>query len=606
MKKIMLYSLLILSCFCLLTGCKKEEKQETISADLSKTYEDTRIETNKKDKSDFILTTKSGKISLFDINGSLLDELVISNSEKSDFIYCEDLGDVFSKNLLNQTEFNCIFYAVDKSSGKLYIIKNYDNKLKIVKEKSLKESKDIQEIKAFNGMIYYLVKGNGKSANKFTIAKKDTEKLDGIIDYSVQIPVERRGKTYSYIYVENLTDIYLEEMDFSKILDNNDLSNMNLIDIKRSCFRIPYNIDDWDITNNIIIFYSNNVYGFYDMQKDILSANYGLDTTIFSQYIPGKDSCIYSLNQLGDNSEKTILLKMDSEDLSILKTIEFEGVLPLDAYIDTNNNILYIIYKEDNLKTYGKLKIVDLISFKEINSISFDFVPTKVVGHNGYYYVMNEFEDYFALGENTTKDFSKYKKYIGNENAFNIFICRNTRKDNFLYDSNGRYINEEGKLLDYKGNLINENKQKVNRFGQILDDYGRAINGNGELIDKYGNIVDENGVIIKYVIQSDGYCRSSNGKIVDETGKAMIRQEDGTYKKDEEQIPDIQWHYDENGNVIINADYLEKYPDAKSWLKEDGSYIKGSYNSNTNSEEIEENADKSQIDKVIEKIQFWK
>ena len=111
----------------------------------------------------------------------------------------------------------------------------------------------------------------------------------------------------------------------------------------------------------------------------------------------------------------------------------------------------------------------------------------------------------------------------------------------------------------------------------------------GELVDKYNNIIDENGVIIKYTIQKDGYCRSATGKIVDETGKAMIQLEDGTYIVDEEVIPELEWHYDENGEIVINADFLEKYPDAKSWIAKDGTYTPGvSVKTETNETEKQE------------------
>lgn len=572
-KKHLIFLLLIFA--SLLAGCSKHKE---IEVDLTKVYKDNRVLKPSVDDSDFILTTKNGLMILFDMTGKTLDELQLKSSSKSNFIYCEDSGDIFSKNILNIDKFNSIFYAVDKSTGRLYVIKNYDNKLKVIEEKSLKESKNIEEIKAYNGMFYYLVKGDNIKANKYTIAKNNAEQMNGIINYSAEVPVERRSRTYSYIYLENLFKVYLEGMGLKKTLNNADISNMNLVDLKRDTFKIPYNIDNWTITNNEIIYYAEDVYGSYNMKKNVLVANYGLNSTVGSFYIPGRYSEIISINQMGEHSNKTILLKTDPDDLSVGKALEYEGSQPLCTYIDKINNLLFIGYKEDNLSTFGKMKIINLSTNKEIQSLALDFVPTQIKGHNGYYYIMNEYEDYFVVGAIGNKNYSTYKKYLGKENATDILLCNNLKKDYFLYDANGRYINEEGHLLDYRGNLINENSQKVNRYGQILDDFGRAINSNGELIDKYGNVIDENGVIITYKKQSDGYYRNSFGTIVDETGKPMKRKEDGTYVKDEEEIPDIKWHYDENGEVVIDADYLEKYPDAESWLKEDGTYIKGKSN----------------------------
>lgn len=559
-----------------LTGCNK--KKQPIEADLSKIYKDNRELKPNSDDSDFILTTKSGLIALFDVNGNVLDELQIENSKKSDFIYCEDSGDIFSKNILDKNKFNVIFYALDKSSGKLYLIKNSNNKLKVFEEKSLKGSKNILEIKAYNGLFFYLVKDSNISANKYTIAKNKAEEMNGIIDYSADVPVERRGKTYSYIYLENLSKAFLKGMEIDKDLTDADISNMNLVDLKKDTFKIPFNINSWTVTNKEIVYYAEDIYGSYDMERNILSANYGLNSTIGSFYINGRYSQIYSINQMGKHSNKTILLKTNPDDLSIEKALEYEGVQPTCTYIDKINYLLFIGYKEDNLSTFGKMKVINLVTNKEVQTLSLKFVPTSIKGHNGYYYIMNEFEDYFIVGTVGSKDYSTYKKYLGKENTSDLLLSNNLKKDYFVYDANGRYIDEEGKLLDYRGNLINEYSQKVNRYGQLLDDYGRAINSIGELVDKYGNIIDENGIIIKYTMQTDGYYRSSNGTIVDDTGKAMIRQEDGSYIKDKEKIPDIEWHYDENGKIVINADYLEKYPDAKSWIKEDGSYIKGKSN----------------------------
>ena len=270
-------------------------------------------------------------------------------------------------------------------------------------------------------------------------------------------------------------------------------------------------------------------------------------------------------------------------------------------------NVLYIIYKLDNKATYGKLKIYDLNKNKEINNITFDFVPTDVKGHNGMYYVMNSYESFMVYGENSSKKYEQMSKYVKDVNASSLLLCNIYKKDYFTYDKQGRYIDDDGHLLDYRGNIINVKNQKINKYGQVLDNYGRAINANGELVDRYNNIIDENGVIIKYTQQSDGYYRSSKGVIVDETGKAMIRQEDGTYIKDVEEIPSLEWHYDENGNIVINQDYLDKYPDAASWIDKDtGKITKGQYVDTTNADEKESKADDSTVERLIDKLIFWK
>lgn len=602
MQKNIIKGFMILLLALTLTGCSS--KKEPIEVDLNKTYSDNRDLKVEIDESGYVLTNPKGYMVLYSNSGEKLDELQLENSSKSDFIYCEDSGDIFSKNLLKENKFNCVFYAVDKANGRLYIVKNEKNKLKLIEDKNLKENKDIDSIKAYNGMFYYCVKGNSKVANNYTVAKTDSSELSGLINSRVDVPIMRRGKTYTYIYVENFTSYYLDAMNFTDKLDNSDISNMNLLDTKKDTFKIPYNVNEWTVTNNEIIFNADGVFGKYDMVRNILEANYGTEDSKGLFYLPGRYSKIISVNQMGENSQKTFIFYNNVDTMENLKVLEIEGKEPTDAYVDSLNDILYIVYKEDSLSTYGKLKVINLETAKEIQTITFDFVPTHVRAMNGKYFVFNEYEDFYIYGFIGESEYEETSKYINEYNANDLLICKTLRKDDFKYDANGRYITEEGKLLDYRGNLINEYSQKVNRYGQLLDDYGRAINNNGELIDKYGNIIDENGVIIKYTIQKDGYCRSSSGKIVDETGKAMIEQEDGTYVVDKEEIPELEWHYDENGEVVINADYLEKYPDAKSWIDETGSYTPGvSIKKETNeSEKIEVQENKSLLRKFTDKI----
>lgn len=585
-----------------LSGCGKKDP---IEADLSKTYTDTRELKVEVNESGFVLTNPTGYLALYSNAGEKLDELQLETSNKSDFIYCEDSGDIFSKNILNIDSFNCMFYAVDRGNGRVYLIKNEKNKLKLVDDKSLKESKDIEEIKAYNGMFYYMVKGNSsKIANNYTVAKSDSNEISGLINDNVDVPVMRRGKTYTYIYVENFSSYYLDALNLSNKLDSADISNMNLVTAKKDTFKIPYDIEDWTITNNEILFYAKNVFGKYDMLKNILEANYGPTHAAGMFYIPGRYSRLVSVNQLGDNARKTFLFVNDIDTMENEDTIEISEDMPIASYMDSLNNVLYIVCKEDSLSTYGKLKIINMTTKKEYQTITFDFVPTSVAAQNGKWFVFNEYEDFYATAFMGDSEYEKVPKVINGSNVRQILMCRTLRKDYFTYDANGRYVAEDGKLLDYRGNYINEYSQKINKYGQILDAYGRAVNSKGELVDKYNNIIDENGVIIQYTMQKDGYYRSATGKIVDETGKAMIQQEDGTYIKDVEEIPPLEWHYDENGQPVINADYLEKYPDARSWIDKEGNITYGvtvkEETNETEKQEIQEN--KSIFRKLTDKL----
>ena len=601
-KKAIFLALGLLSLSLVFTGCKKENEN---GADMSKTYEDDREIVSSAKDSDFVLTTKTGVMQLYDKNGKVLDTLALSNSSKSDFIYCEDEGEIFSQSLLSKDEFSCILYGVDKTDGKLYIVLNSGNKLKVVDTINLKASTKIESIKSYNGIFYYLVKGNGISSKDFTVSKTTNTK-DGVIDYLKQVGVQRRGKTYSYIYVQNLSQTYLKSLKLDSKLDDNDKSNLNLPDIKKETIMIPFDVDSWTVTNNSVLYCDKDTYGSYDLNTNILTACYGTDSSVDMEYRPGRYSNAFALNLMGEHASKSVVLQIDVDTLDVEKAIELNEEQPIDMYYDNTTNCLFIIYKTDNKSTYGKLKIYDLTTYIEVNNITFDFVPTNVRGHNGYYYVMNEFESFMVIGENGKSEYTTINKYIKETNTSDLLLCNIFKKDYFTYDGQGRYISDDGYLLDYRGNIVNANNQKTNRYGQILDNYGRAINGMGELVDKYGNIIDENGVIIKYTQQADGYYRSGNGTIIDETGKRMIKQEDGTYIKDVEEIPDLEWHYDEEGNVVIDADYLEKYPDAASWIGSDGKVTKGSYVPTTNGDEIEETADDTVLDTVGKKLKFWK
>ena len=605
MKKIF-YMTFFLIALLTLSACSNDGK---VKVDTSKVYEDERkIEIKTNTSSDFILATSKGILQLYDVKGKVLDTLNLGGSKKSEFIYCEDSGEIYSRNILDVNAFNSIFYAVDKADGKLYVIQNSGGKLKKVETKSLKASKDIVEIQAYNGVFFYLVKGNGIKANEFTVNKLSN--VSGLVNFMKEVGVARRGKTYSFIYVENLSAEYIKHMDLDKKLKTEDISNLNLTAMKKECIRIPYDIDSWAVTNNSVVYFAEGIYGDYNLDTNILTACYGTDSSIQSIYRPGRYSNVFALNQMGNNSEKNLLIQVDTDDLSIGKVVEFKEEIPLDMYIDNNNNLAYIIYKLNNQETYGKLRIYNLSNWKEINNITFDFVPTEVKGHNGYYYVMNKYEDFLVYGLNGEKTYNKISKYINDDsNANTLLMCNVFRKDYFLYDANGRYIDENANLLDYRGNLVNGSLQKVNRYGQLLDAYGRALNANGELVDRYGNIVDENGKIIQYTKQPDGYYRSANGTIVDKTGKAMIQLENGTYVEDVEEIPELEWHYDENGKIIINADYLAKYPDAASWIDfNTGKVTKGEYVEENpgEAEQIEIQADKTTLDKFIDFVVFWK
>ena len=130
-------------------------------------------------------------------------------------------------------------------------------------------------------------------------------------------------------------------------------------------------------------------------------------------------------------------------------------------------------------------------------------------------------------------------------------------------------MNADGIEMLRDGTLVNKDGERVNRYMQQVNIHGHAINDKGELIDRYNNVIDENGNIIKYVLGKDGFYRNSNGVYVNAVGTPLVQNEEGEWIDPDIEIDEpITGHYDENGNFIIDADYLERHPNAYEKLEQ--------------------------------------
>lgn len=519
---------------------------------------------------DYILTSKQGSIVLCNLAGEIIDRLDLEGSKKSDFLYAIDQGQTFAKSLQNAYIPN-ILYAADKSNGRLYIIKVTDKKLEKIETKSLKE-KGFTKIYGYNGILFYSVNEKGKLfAKKPTILKPEKEKNSGVADFYQTIVVNKDRPLTTYIYVENYSDIYFKETGINNMIESSEKSLLAKTKINKETFEIPCLADDWVANEKYVYFFYKGYMGQLYLEDNKVGLYYGGDTTKKSIYWGGRFKKVLSLNNFGgDNSEKSLLFELDYKNMKINRAIEIEGKSPIDMALDKGNYIAIAMKNDQESEgSYSKIKVLSYKDYSDVTTIPLKYMPSKILAHNGYVYAFNPYEEYFFIGQITSNNMSKYSKVIDNVNYSDILLVDFYKYDDYLYDGNGRYVNENGQLINADNELIDSNNNRINKYGQRLDEYGRAINDKGQLIDRFGNIIDENGKIIEYTKGEDGYYRNKYGQIVDEQGNVLVQNEEGEWvlpKKAEDDI--IQGYYDENGRFIIDPSYLKKHPDAYEKLEQ--------------------------------------
>lgn len=508
----------------------------------------------------YVLTSTSGSIILFNENNEPISSFNLDSNKKSDYIYTVDNGSVYAAELINDPVQNQIIYAIDKGNNKAYMLSVKNDEIKEIASKSVKDS-EIDEIHAYNGTLYYSVYAERRAANKFTYAKPESVKNNGVVEYNAKLPEPLPSKTYTYIVSINFIDEFLKEMDYTG-LSAYSKSNIKLgIDKGSNTFQIPCEVNTWNVDDNYIYFSYESRIGAYNMEKDQIGLYYGPVETMDSGIQDGLNGSVYMLSGFGKDATKSVILDLNQGDMNVKNIIEIEDEPePMLISVD-KSGVIFVVTKKNDPTVFAKLKVYNANTMQLTASVPLSYVPTQLVSHNGIAYMLNENEDYFLSYDGKIYEHNKVNNEI---NYSGILSVNNFRLDKYEYNEDGHYVNSDGIEMLADGTLINNKNERINRYFQKIDEYGRAINEDGQLIDRYNNIIDENGNIIEYTIGSDGFYKDSKGNYVNEDGVKLVQDEDGnwidpTIIEDEDPIPG---HYDENGEFIVDAEYLETHPDA--------------------------------------------
>lgn len=515
-----------------------------------------------KEKGDSVLASSSGKMVLLDSESNMLSSHQLKSNNKSNFIYTVDNGSVYASELTANPSDGQIIYALDSGNSVIYMLSVFGDKIEEITHSSIKDS-NVDKMLAYNGTVYYSVYAEKRTANKFTYSKPESTKENGIIEYNAKIPEPMPSKLSTYITSVNFTKDYLKAMEYDK-LSSYSKNNIKVgQDLKSGTYKIPCKVTDWTVDDNDIYFYYDGRMGHYDMSKNQIGLYYGPVKTFSSDVRDGLKGSVFSVGNFGEDSTKSILMEVSQGNMNVKNIIELvDNPDTLLMSVDKSGYV-YVVTKVDGDKYYSKVHVFDITTLKEIAIVPLSYVPTKLVSHNGKYYISNDKEETYYVGSAHGGDPIQLKKVVDGVNYEYILPVNNLRIDKYLYNSDGKYVDENGIEMLADGTLVNAEKQRINKYMQKLDDYGRAVNDEGDLIDKYNNIIDENGQILKYVMAPDGFFYNSQGKYVNEKGTLLVLNEENVWiDPDAQPVEPIRGHYDEKGEFIIDKDYLDKYPDA--------------------------------------------
>lgn len=554
---ILLVSIMALS----LTGCSLFQKEEKTNLDVRPTIEDIR------ESGDYVLTSNTGEIKLFNKSNEEIDSLKLKNNKKSDFIYTVDNGTVYASEVINTAAEGQIIYALDRGNNRVYMISVKKDNLKEIDSKTVKDS-NIDSIYAYNGTFFYSVISERRSANKFTYKKIKSEEYNGVINYNATLPEPLPSKNKTYIVTINFIDEYLKEMNYNR-LSSYSRSNMSIgPDSKTETYQIPCEVNSWTADGENIYFFYNERMGQYNMENNQIGLYYGPQYTFDAGVQDGLDGSIYTISNFGDSSRKGLMFELNQGNMDVKNIIEIENPNGMKIAVDRTGYICLLV-KNNGDKYFTTLKIHKQDTLKEVASIPLSYVPTQLEAHNGRAYLLNEKENYFIIVDLQTGYILEQEKIIGKTNFNGVIPVNSLKIDRYLYSANGHYMNADGIEMLRDGTLVNKNGERVNRYMQQVNIHGHAINEKGELIDRYNNVIDENGNIIRYVLGKDGFYRNSKGVYVNAVGTPLVQNEEGEWIDPDIEIDEpITGHYDENGNFIIDADYLERHPNAYEKLEQ--------------------------------------
>lgn len=521
---------------------------------------------NKK-PGDYILTTTTGIITMFDESDNIVTSITLNGTQNSNFIYRMDEGNLYSSQLTNVNIMPQMFYALDLSSRKLTLLTIHNNQINKKAEYILSES-NILDFHAYNGIVYYSTKSNNIAANSYSFERRQKLNNNGKLNYLQNITLNTSNQS-TYIYMENYFEEYLVYTGLDKFLSSTDKALINTPKLKHAIYEIPTDVKTWVANSNKIYFFTETQMGIYNTLTNKISVHYGTINPIKTQYIDGINKRIFLMSDFGEGSEKSVLMSLKYDDLTVDTSTQIDYSNPITINVEKNNYILAIFKVTNSSKTFSQLRVLNYSDKSELYVIGVDYLPTKVLTRGESLYLFNPYEPNFLIGTINSSDFSKVNKTVENSTEFysDIFLVNVEYKNDYFYDENGRFVNRHDHLINADGELIDNRNDLVNKIGQRIDALGRAIDKDGNLIDKYGNIIDIDGNIVQYVKTADGYYYNADGKKCDADGTVLVRNEIGDWVRPEIALEEqggitITGHYDEHGNFIIDQDILDEYPDA--------------------------------------------
>lgn len=512
----------------------------------------------------YILTTSDGRVSMFDEVGNVISEVTLSGSPESEYIYTIDNGNIYVASLQQFNSIPKLLYAVDKATRRLTFLTITSNQIMKRGEVILSDS-NITQIYGYNGLFYYSVSTQDIEANPYSFERRQKLNENGTLSYIQTVPIENTSES-TFIYMENYFDKYLEYTGISQHVSSSDKTTLNIPDVKHQVFEIPTTVSTWTANNNNIYFFSETQMGTYNVINNKITVYYGTINPILAQYQDGINKENYLLSDFGDQSSKTVILKIDYDNMKVDQVVQIDYNNAMDMIVDKGNYIMMVFKVSQSDKTFAQLRVLNYDDCSELYITGVEYLPTKVLADEETVYLFNPYEDYFLTGSIHSGNLREISKDTEMGNIYSdIFLVDLDYKSDYYYDESGRYVNRDGHLINENGELIDENNDRVNMLGQRIDTLGRAINKNGQLIDRYNNIIDIDGNITQYIMNADGYYYNSEGKKVDIDGTVLVRNKDGDWVRPEDSGENeivITGHYDEFGNFIIDKKVLELYPDA--------------------------------------------
>ena len=136
-------------------------------------------------------------------------------------------------------------------------------------------------------MFFYSIKTSKNiRANKYTFAKPEKERENGIINYGVTLPVAKGREIKTYVVIEDVTEEYIKGMELEKLLSKNELVEVGIEPFKRTIIEIPIMLKIGLLVIEVFIS-SWNYMGQYRLYNDQIALYYGVNL-VSPKYIDGR------------------------------------------------------------------------------------------------------------------------------------------------------------------------------------------------------------------------------------------------------------------------------------------------------------------------------